>query len=230
MSLPQPYAHDPHRRLPPDAGAALRDAGREAIYEPGERLVRSFDLSSDLFLLDSGLAQLVGMLEDGDPWTLSFYHPGDFVDVASLDQGDHRSYEVVAVTEVVALAVGRDRFLALGRRRPEILEAALESAREQAAAMAGLALEGRSLDVQARLAHLLFELVRPEDRSSEELVPLAFHLSHEEMARFVGASRPHVSAMLKKMEQTDAVRREGQRGVQVRPSGLRRLLRKATIA
>ena len=62
-----------------------------------------------------------------------------------------------------------------------------------------------------------------------ELVPLEHALTHDTMARIIGASRPHTSATLRLLEECDAVRRQSRSGLLVRPSRLRMIVEEGAL-
>ena len=71
---------------------------------------------------------------------------------------------------------------------------------------------------------LLLELAEDRTGPRREFVPLTHPLTHEQMAQAVGASRPHVSSVLRDLEEAGAVRRGRGRDLRVAPARLAELL------
>ena len=81
-----------------------------------------------------------------------------------------------------------------------------------------------SAEVPQRLSRLLLELAEDRTGPRLEFVPLVHPLTHEQMAQAVGASRPHVSSVLRDLEEAGAVRRGRGRDLRVAPARLAQLL------
>jgi CRP-like cAMP-binding protein len=187
------------------------------LFSPGSHQDR-------VYLVETGRLQLVAITERGEQWTLGVFGPGAFVDVSRWNLDDDHCFYLVAVLPTSALTIDRDALHALGRTRPEVLEMALDSTEDQAMMFVEKVLAARSEPVRTRLARMLLDLVPPEDRELDDFVPLSQRVTHEEMARSVGASRPHTSTVLGRMQADGVIRGNGGRGLRVRPTGLRRVI------
>jgi CRP-like cAMP-binding protein len=81
-----------------------------------------------------------------------------------------------------------------------------------------------SAEVPQRLSRLLLELAEDRTGPRPAFVSLSHPLTHEQMAQAVGASRPHVSSVLRDLEQAGAVQRGRGRDLKVAPERLAELL------
>lgn len=210
--------------LPSAIRTVLRTAGRllergegETVFAPGRHEER-------VYFVESGQVKLVGLTERGEQWTLGLYGSGAFVDVSTWNLTDDHCLHLQAVLPSRVLAIEKGDLLALGRAHPEICELVLESATDQVTMFMEQVLAARSEPVRTRLARLLLDLVAPENREREEMIPLSLSLTHEEMARSVGASRPHTSTVLARMKRDGVVRGNGVSGLRVRPARLQRAI------
>lgn len=83
-------------------------------------------------------------------------------------------------------------------------------------------------DARVRLSQLLLDFAGVGGNPSCEFVTLRVPLTHETMSQIIGASRPHTTTMLKALEDEGAVRRQGQKGLLVRPSRLSEIVAQRT--
>ena len=205
--------------------AALAGAGVERARAPGELLATFLRPSPTVIRIEEGLAAVRGWDVNDSVWTLAFLGPGDWFDAATLTRPGNPVFEIVAMTATRARAIEWTALVELARSRPAIAIAVAWSLAALAAALAETTLESRGRGVQHRLERLLLEFVPPEDAGREEPVELVYAFTHEELARAIGASRPHTSHILGELEALGAVVRRGQRPVLVRPRRLRELVR-----
>jgi hypothetical protein len=70
------------------------------------------------------------------------------------------------------------------------------------------------------LSRLLLDFANHAGEPSSALVTLRFPLTHETMGQIIGATRPHTTTLLRKLEEEGAVQRQRQKGLMVRPSRL----------
>ena len=81
-------------------------------------------------------------------------------------------------------------------------------------------LAAMSSEVPVRLSQLLLDFAS-NPAPVDELVPLSYPLTHEAMAKIIGASRPHTSTVLRDLEEHGAVQRKSPQGLLVRPGTLK---------
>lgn len=217
-------------RNSPGAGLASEDhadlasVATERAWEPGGRLASFLHPEARLFRIEEGLAGLRGYGEHDARWTLAFLGPGDWFDGATLTREGPHVFEVEALTATRALTIDWAGLVEVARSRPAVAVTVAASLAELAALLAERTLEAQGIDVRHRLERFLLQFVPPGDAASDAPVELAHPFTHQEMARAVGASRPHTSYVLGELEELGAVLRRGQRPVLVRPGRLRELI------
>jgi len=98
------------------AVAALTD---EAHFAPGERLFHEHDMGGVCYVVRSGRVELSVLDETGQKLVVDVVEPGELFGELSLFDGGNRSAGAVALTDVDALVLERDEFLAFLRRNPD---------------------------------------------------------------------------------------------------------------
>lgn len=204
--------------------AALGEVATERTYEAGRSIATFLRPVRTLIRIDQGLAALRGYDEDDVPWTLAFLGPDDWFDASSLTRRGSHVFEVVAMTATRVSTIDWERLSDVARSHPAIAVGVARSLAALVALLAKTTLESRGGDVRHRLERLLLEFVPPDEASSWEPVALAYPFTHQELARAVGASRPHTSFVLGELEDLGAVVRRGQQPVLVCPRRLRELV------
>ena len=221
-------------RCPAFAGLSL-EARRALVhmchpvqFSTNQRIVSIVEPLTRIFVLLEGRAKLAGVTESGVERILHVYQPGEIIGSrVLLEQSPESPFEVVAMSEVDALAIAKRDFLAAAREYPEILTRVTRALLERIDRMADWVLAAMSSDATVRLAKLLLDFAVDRDASLGELVALKYPLTHETMAQMIGASRPHTTSLLRTLEEKDAVRRLKPRGLLVCPERLKRILHPA---
>ena len=98
------------------AVAALTD---EAHFAEGVRLFHEHDMGGVCYVVRSGRVELSVLDETGQKLVVDVVEPGELFGELSLFDGGNRSAGAVALTEVDALVLERDEFLAFLKRNPD---------------------------------------------------------------------------------------------------------------
>ena len=210
--------------LPLPARDRLAGVAREVHFSPGQRMVSCLESPRTLYIVQEGLAKMVGISEDGRERILHLFRPGELTGWVALDKQSYGGCDVVAVSPVRALAIDRRDLLAVGRGEPSVLLAVAREVSRLFSTMADWMLALVSAEVPQRLSRLLLELADDRTGPPVGFVPLTHPLTHEQMAQAVGASRPHVSSVLRDLEEAGAVVRGRGRDLRVAPARLAELL------
>jgi uncharacterized membrane protein len=98
------------------AVAALTD---EAHFSAGQRLFHEHDVGGICYVLRQGRVELSVVDETGEKLVVDVVEPGELFGELSLFDGGNRSAGAVAMTDVDALVLERDEFLAFLKRNPD---------------------------------------------------------------------------------------------------------------
>jgi CRP-like cAMP-binding protein len=187
-----------------DACAA---AFRQVRFDQGETLFTRGDPGTHLYVVVEGRVRLAVATEEGRE--LSFRHAakGDlFGEVAALD-GDARTADATALTDVVAYSLERSAFRALWSTRPGISAGVIaflcRRLRDTSRQLEAIALH----PLEVRLARFLLLALQGRQAAPGKRVPLELGFSQGELAQLLGASRPKVNTALGVLESAGAVHR-----------------------
>ncbi len=110
------------RFLPLEFLDEIRPLLQEEHYEFGDVIVHQGDPADAFYVLLSGRARAIKTDQSGNEIALATLRPGDVFGEAALGEGGTRNASVRCSTAVEALRLGRDDFLALCARVPELQE------------------------------------------------------------------------------------------------------------
>lgn len=178
---------------------AVASICRDGIYEAGEPIFERGDAVDHLYILFRGSVRNSVGDANGQERIVSFAKPGDLLGDSVLGPSPVQLSEAVAHEECWVGRIARRDFIGLLRERPSlsfnfmrILSQELGAARDEIKSLS-------FMDTQGRLAKTLLHLGRNHGKSviaRQSYRKLKFHLSHEHLARLIGANRPHVSTIM----------------------------------
>ena len=212
--------------LTPTAFEAVGDCARHVEFRSDERLIPLGQPPQRLLILTAGLAKQVCVSVAGHERILAIYRPHDMVGAAVVMDRPESDHEVIAMTPASALAISRRDLLVLGRSHPSLIMTLTREVSRQLVAMAQQVITATRDEAPVRLSRVLLEFAA---HGKESLVPLDHRLTHEAMAQMVGASRPHVSTVLRDLEHCGAVLRRSRQGLLVSRSHLERIVERGVL-
>ena len=107
--------------LPSSARERLAVVARQVHFRPGQRIVSCLHSPRTLYVIQEGLAKMVGISEDGRERILHLFRPGELTGWVALEKDHEAGCDVIAVSPVQALAIDRRDFLEVGRGEPTVL-------------------------------------------------------------------------------------------------------------
>lgn len=220
-SRPSLYLCDPEEQEPdgeqPDLFAGLDDARRRRLLamgtvrqlRPGEPVFRQGDPHEGIHVILSGIVRVFHTSPAGREITLAYWSAGNFVGGPELFGVGAHTWSGAAVRPLEILALrGRDLRQAIaenGAFAVNLVDALVQKSRCYSAVIHMLG----TRSVTQRLAQLLLAMERPgADRGGRIL---GRPLTHEELARMVGATRQWVSTTLERFREQGLIepRRHG---------------------
>lgn len=153
------------------------------------------DPAGHFFVIVAGTVKLTGADESGREVVIAILRGGDVFGELELFDDQPRSVTVTAITETQALALGREDFFEVLERNPRSMRAMLTLLARTIRDTAGRIEDLVFLDVPSRVAKALLDL-RGSKGSKGEI-----HLTQEDIAAFVGATRTSVNRVLADLEQ-----------------------------
>ena len=168
---------------------------KSARFKKGEVIFHKTDLSTDLYIVNSGKLKAVLVDEEGDEMVIAQFAKGDFFGELSLLDGKGRSATIVADKDTELSILQKDVFLDVLYKNPrmsvELMATLVERLRKADEMIESLAF----LEVSERLINALLETAAEETRVSGFIK--AGKLTHKELAARIGSSREAVSKCLK---------------------------------
>lgn len=217
---------------------ALAGASREAVtallryayavsFRPEQRVISPYNPARRLIFMGKGLAALEGVSVDGKQRIAYLYRPGDVIGSRFMIDTPDSGHDVVALTDVEGIAVKVGDLERIGQEYPQVLFGLTRSFVRRLDSLLNRLLRCTTDEVPVRLGGVLLDLSNDGHGTWR---PLDHRLPHRVLAEIVGASRPHVSAVLGELEESGAVRRGGRgSSLQVCPDQLREMIHQGAV-
>jgi CRP/FNR family transcriptional regulator len=184
-------------QLPQAALSTLNNLRQTAFYPKGALLCVEGQPTRGLFLICSGQAKLYVNSEEGQSLTLRIVEPGEVLGLSSLiaDEPYPVTAETLCPSQVGFLP--RLAFLQLMRAHPDVsLRVARHLSMEVSKAWQQTRMLALAPDTHAKLTQFLFGWADKHGQVTAEGMRITLHMTHEEIARNIGASRESVSRIL----------------------------------
>lgn len=218
----------PFSDLSERACATIAGEARLVEYSKDHRIYSALRPTSLLYLVDTGLCKLVGIHESGGERIIFAFRPGDLIGShVFLERSREKLYDVVVLAPGRFIQIRKETLQAANERDPLVMTEVVKLLAHRLERLHGRIMAAMSDEVGVRLARLLLDFAA-EDVADGEPAPLAYPLTHRTMAEMVGASRPHVSTLLKEFERKNVVARVDRR-LRVRRDRLETILSEAGV-
>jgi CRP-like cAMP-binding protein len=169
---------------------------KSAQYKKGDVIFHRTDLSTDLYIVNSGKLKAVLADEEGGEMVLAQFEKGAFFGELSLLDGKGRSATIVADSDAELAVLKKDVFLDLLYKEPkiavELMATLVERLRKADEMIESLAF----LEVGERLIRTLLDAATAGGTGSKGFLK-AGKLTHKELAGRIGSSREAVSKCMK---------------------------------
>jgi CRP-like cAMP-binding protein len=197
---------------------------RRRKFRDGEALFHEGDPGFTLYVVVSGTVNIQRDIEStGASVHLATRGPGEPFGEMALIDGKPRMADAVTSGPAEVLMLDRDAFVAAVERSPRIAFGVMSYLADRLREAGGQLEERQALDVRGRLAQRLLELAEhagSPDGSSSILLPP--HLTQQQLAEQIGATRETVNRELSRMRDVRAIRMDGRRIVLTDLEKLRR--------
>jgi CRP/FNR family transcriptional regulator, cyclic AMP receptor protein len=178
----------------------MRERGRRATFEPGERLIHEGDPGDSVALILTGRVKVSHTSAAGHELVLDLRGPGELVgELSALDRAP-RSGSVTAIDPVEALVVAASGFRAL-MDRAEVARELLEMLSSRFRDADRKRIEFGASDTVGRAAARIVELAERYGEPSAEGVEISLPVSQEELAGWTAASRAALASALRTLRE-----------------------------
>jgi CRP/FNR family cyclic AMP-dependent transcriptional regulator len=179
---------------------AMREQGRGAVFEPGERLMHEGEPGDSVALILTGRVKISHTSASGRELVVDLRGPGELVgELSALDRAP-RSSSVTAIEPVEATIVPASGFRSLMDRvelARELLEMLISRFRDADRKR----IEFGASDTVGRTAARIVELAERYGESSAEAIEISLPVSQEELAGWTGASRAALASALRTLRE-----------------------------
>jgi CRP-like cAMP-binding protein len=187
--------------------AAIAGRMHARTFEAGQTIFERGEPGREAFLVVSGRVRLSVLTEDGREFAFAHATPGAiFGEIAALDGGP-RTANAAAISDTVVMSLSQAALGELIRTMPDVSKAVVahlcQRLRETDLKLEAIALHS----VKVRLARFLLSVAHGDTANQD----IDLGLSQGEVAMLIGASRPKVNIAFSSLEQSGAVRRQGDR-------------------
>lgn len=174
---------------------------RRRRLQPGERLFRTGDAMTGLYVARSGAFKAASVTPDGDEHVLAFFLPGELLGLDGLGHGAHRC-EAIALEPADVCELGYEDLLGLAGSLPT-LRAQLHRVVGQAIARDAdhMVMLTRRL-AHERVAAFLDDLVDRYCLLGSQGTAFRLPMSREDIARFLGLTLESVSRSLTRLQES----------------------------
>lgn len=179
-----------------------------ARFKKGAIVFQKTDMSTELYIVNSGTLKAVLTDDEGDEMVLARFEKGAFFGELSLLDGKGRSASIVADQDAELSVLTRETFVQLMNKDPKIaiglMTTLVERLRKADEMIESLAFQ----EVGERLVRSLVESSTGEDKSAKGFLRCD-KLTHRELAARIGSSREAVSKCMKVLFTNGIVKESG---------------------
>lgn len=211
--------------LPRSDLAELAAAVAQRRFPKAHNLAYSGDSASHVFVVRSGLIALTDIDSCGNRHVLVTFSPGDVFGGTAAVLGLPHTGTATAVVDTEVIAVPRDTFDRLCRRRPELIREILRELYETVCRAEQTILALTMKQTGPRIAAFLLKSAR--EAAGPGGAPFTFELtlSHHDLALLLGTTRETISRVLARLSRAKVITINGRRVFILRPDALQELTR-----
>jgi CRP/FNR family cyclic AMP-dependent transcriptional regulator len=199
------HFHDFTSQLPEAAAYDLRECLKPREFVKGEIIFHGGDSPDHLFQLASGSIALVNYSASGQEIMLTQYRSGDWFGMTGIMDRRPRINTAIALEDTRVLVLASADFHHQCDKHPQILRAFSVLQANHNRLLLNLLVDASLLRLPARIVRTIQRLHTGQGMQDADGLHY-IKCSHDELSRYVGASRQSTSIELKKLEQEGILR------------------------
>lgn len=177
-------------------------------FKKGATVFQKTDMSTELYIVDSGSLKAVLIDDEGDEMVLARFEKSDFFGELSLLDGKGRSATIVADQDSELSVLTKDTFFQLMHKEPQIaislMTTLVERLRKADEMIESLAFQ----EVGERLVRTIVDSSTGEDKNAKGFLRSP-KITHRELAARIGSSREAVSKCMKVLTTNGILKESG---------------------
>jgi CRP/FNR family transcriptional regulator, cyclic AMP receptor protein len=187
-------------KIDPDRVSAVSEQLEPLRFSPGEVMDAQNDCGGCVYVIVSGKVKVAHRRPEGNEMVLTILGPREIFGAIGVFDPESREIEAIALTEVVAVPIGRDQFLDWISECPEFSHQVLRLFARWVKASTNSLVDFAFADVDSRVANQLLCLRKRFGRQEGEVVRVVHELTMEDFSLLVGVAPETVSETLRKFE------------------------------
>lgn len=195
-------------RTRPEVVTALAQELHPERLAPGWVMDAQRDFAGSVYVIISGKAKVSYQRADGGEIVLKILGPSEIFGAITLFDPGPQDMSVTALTEVLAVPIGRDQLLAWVLERPEVCDQVLRLFARWVKAMTNSLVEFGFADAQGRIASRLLLLRKRFGRQDGDVVRVVHDLTADDFSRLSGVDPETAAATLRGFEANGWIRLE----------------------
>lgn len=167
-------------------------------FRPGQNVFRQGDRHTGIFVILSGQVRSYYIGPSGRELTLAYWTAGNFVGGPEIFGRGRHMWSGRALTETQALHVRGRELRHLMRKIPNLAVSLVEALEHKGKCYSAMIHMLGTRSVAERLAQLLILMADQDGRPTDNGIAIARTLTHEDLAKMVGATRQWVTITLER--------------------------------
>lgn len=208
-------------QLPQESAVELRNAAKVLTFGPGATVFEPEPEPRSVFILETGLVRMYRRSSRGEEVTLGYVQPGEvFGELAAFSDKPRESYAVAVETSTV-IKVDRRVFADAIQARSSIVFTVATQIEDRFKQIESRVEDLVFRSARERVARIVLQLIDDFGKRTGNQVLVDLRLTHEELAKLAGTSRPTVSIALGEFEDEGLLTRSNGKLVVLDPAALR---------
>lgn len=195
-------------KLDRDRVSAASEQLEPAQFSPGDVMDAQSNYGGCVYVIMSGKVKVVHRHSGGSEMMLTILGPREIFGAITLFDPDSREITATALTEVVAVPIERDQFLAWTSECPEFSDQVLRLFARWVKASTNSLMDVAFADVQSRVANQLLLLRKRFGQREDEVVRVVHDLTLEDFSLLVGVAPAAIGETLHEFEDRGWIRLE----------------------
>lgn len=176
-------------------------------YQRGDYLFRQGDPTDTLFLIKEGSFKLVRVNEEGKEVILQVIGWGEVLGEAALFREGTQPASAIALEPARVCSLSREHLEQIIRESPDLAMQVILSLGNRLYSTWEQVTEFRTGSTREKVISLLIRLAEEHGEPSTEGTKIKLHLTQQDIADFVGASRVMVAQALKELTERNCIER-----------------------